>query len=112
MARDRYDFMLESSGSTGGALPDVELKALLRCGATKRNINEAWLEFLAKEGFAEGALNDRMYAWLGSKGYKGTLSDRLYQLYQVTGGVDILCPSSPLPGGRGSFSKSFSRSFG
>lgn len=82
MAISRYDFFLSASGLSGGALPDLELFALKGAGVTSDNLNEAWFQFLTLQGQTSGTLNDRMYKWLGSKGYEGSLDDRLYQMYQ------------------------------
>jgi hypothetical protein len=63
----------------GGNTDDAEIVYLKANGATSDNVNDAWREFLTARGFTTGNYNTDMFAYLGSKAYTGSLSDRLDQ---------------------------------
>ena len=77
---------LRGEGYTG-SVDDMLLQWLRDNGATSGNINDAWREFLAEQGFDSGNYTDDLYAYLGSLGYTGALTDRIYQWWGGTGGA-------------------------
>jgi hypothetical protein len=49
--------------------------------------NEAWHEFWDDEGIPGKAWNDRMFLWLGTLGYTGSLPDRISQFLDDGGTI-------------------------
>lgn len=84
-----------------GSLPDRLHKALqAESGETAlKSLNDMWNTYLVGEGYTSGTLDDKMYAWLGDKGYVGSITDRWYgalaagNVFAATPGGDVLlCP--------------------
>lgn len=68
-----------------GQMRDLELMWLQAGGATSGQLNDAWSEFLAAQGFT-GERNDATFAWLDSLGYVGALNDKLHAFWCESGG--------------------------
>ncbi len=66
---------------SSGAMLDEEIVWLRTNGATSTNKMDAWKEFLAIQGYPEGAFPDPRSAWLKSFGYTGTAEDMLAQFW-------------------------------
>ncbi|RKX27492.1 MAG: hypothetical protein DRP45_00985, partial [Candidatus Zixiibacteriota bacterium] len=81
----RYQALLSLTGETTGNVNELMLQWLQGEGATSNTLADAWLEYLASEGFT-GDRNTATFNWLRDKGYTGALPDMLYKMWCVDGG--------------------------
>lgn len=82
----KYESLATQTGLTG-SLDDLETIWLLtETGASSGHVNDLWYLLLEQQGFSTGSLGDRLFDWLRSLGYTGSLNDMLYQFWS-DGGV-------------------------
>ena len=84
---------LQGQGYTGKQYNDLVRQALQdQTSSARKQVDDLWKTYLEGEGFS-GSVQDMMYAWLGDKGYTGSLNDRWKQAIEnddVFEGVDPL----------------------
>lgn len=90
---------LQGQGYTGKQYNDLVRQALQdQTSSARKQVDDLWKTYLEGEGFS-GSVQDMMYAWLGDKGYTGSLNDRWKQAIEnddVFGGNDPITCAYPL----------------